>query len=242
MKHPIKILINSFYKNSQAVSHLMKGMRKNKNFNNFQFIICVGGHTELSEYKVTARRNVASIKCPHNSIDFTGIVTVAENQHRDLFNDSDYYFYLHDTCAVGPNFLSHVSNIDISNNPLGIPLLRRYAKNIGVYSNKLILQHRGFATTRLKNKDNNLAMEYKKKGISWEDLFFTKKPGRSVMNTSLINPKQKEPRVVREGPVDYYKTGTLRDVFYWPSLDLYKIQANNKHILKSVRNNAVLDL
>ena len=232
----IKILINSFYKNTQARQHLMRSLRNNKNYTDFQFIICIGGYTELSEYKITKRKNVAFIKCPHNSIDFTGIITVIENQHDDLFNDGDYYFYIHDTCAAGGNFLSRVSDLDISNNPLSIPLLSRYSKNMGIYSNQLIMKHQKFVISpHLKNTDNNLALKYKREGVSREDHLFR----RPKLNWSSCLCTRE---IMHERAVDYYKTGILRDVFYYPSVDLYKMQANNPRLIKNPRQNAILDL
>ena len=74
-----------------------------------------------------------------------------------------------------------------------------------------------------KNTDENKCHSYKIDAILNEDYIFIHDSNNMQLSGC---------RNVCEGPLDYYKTGTMRIVEYYNNLDLYKIKANWKLIEK----------
>jgi hypothetical protein len=130
----MKILINSHINSKIALEHLLESMKALDEFEQYEFIICIGGYYNCN-YELFKNKNITYIHCNHNSIDFTALITMFE-----LFseNKNDYYLYLHDTCRIGNQFYNKLKaiestiNIDISS----IRINKRYSMNIGVYSQK----------------------------------------------------------------------------------------------------------
>lgn len=221
----MKLLINSYKNNQIALDVLLDSLKAIPEFLNIECIVCVGGFTDDEGYTISSDNNISYIKCNHNSIDYTAFVTVAENQETSLFNEEDHYFYMHDTCKAGPQFIENINKIDTTN-MLGKPLLGKHSKNIGVYSNEIIMKHKYFLTAKTKNTDDSQAMKYKDLGYRWEDAIFRMHGGRQKMPGCLIRDDDQPGKIEVSKPVDYYGTGNLRIVSYYPAMDLYKIQAN----------------
>jgi hypothetical protein len=133
-----------------------------------------------------------------------------------LPKQNEYYFYLHDTCVVGPNFLKNISLIDLKD-VTSLRLKTFPSMNIGIYSNNIIHKFSDILLT-YKNTDHSKLQEFKTKGQKNEDLIFN-----MDNNNKLINNKDNFLSVSE--PYDYYGTGVLRVVEYY-DLDLYKIKAN----------------
>lgn len=214
------ILINSHPSSELALDLLMKGLRECEEFNQFNIIVCEGGHMDNESYKLRTDKNITHVQCNHNSIDFTALITVVENQHHEPFKSTTHYFYMHDTCKVGPRFLYNIQQIDV-NGLLGKPLLGKHSKNIGIYSNEILMYHKRFLVAKTKNTDEKNAMKYKEKGYHMEDAIFKMHHGRVKMPGKLAKKKRKQSK-----PQDVYGTGNLRIIHYYPDIDLYKIQAN----------------
>ena len=71
--------------------------------------IFVGGYDVNYGY-VKLSTNINKFSSPHNSMDFTGLISVIE---MDI--QSDFWFLLHDTCYVGKNFYNTVKNFNYEN-------------------------------------------------------------------------------------------------------------------------------
>lgn len=64
-------------------------------------------------------------------------------------------------------------------------------------------------------------MKYKIDGVKWEDYIF-----KNDKNNIILENYNSSQHRNRTDPIDYYKTGTMRIVEYYPNLDLYKFKAN----------------
>jgi len=211
----MKILINSHNKSQKALDALFQSMKKCENFKNFEIIVCIGGHYELENYITEKQENITYIKCPHNSIDFTALITVME-LYGNMPNTN--YLYIHDTCTVGPNFFINVENIERTyTNITTLKLAPYYAMNIGVYSSEVLAHNKQFLLNQ-KNTDEAKVQHFKIKGVDNEDSIFIRD-----INSRVIYEKG---LTKATGPLDCYGTGVMRIVLYYESLDLYKIKAN----------------
>jgi hypothetical protein len=133
--------------------------------------------------------------------------------YRNVFRN-EYYVYLHDTCRVGKNFLAILNKMDLTN-VTSIKINKMFSMNMGIYSQKIINEFGDFLLTK-KNTDHSKLMEFKLR--SHEDYIFN-----NDKNNILLNNYE---GWLATGPTDYYGTGTMRIVEYYPNLDIYKIKAN----------------
>ena len=106
----MKIVINTHVKGSIALNHLLDSMRKQKEFNEYEILIVIGGYYNHDTYKCRTEDNITYIECNHNSIDLTSLIAIFD-LYKDL--EEEYYFYLHDTCKVGDNFYQKLKSIDL---------------------------------------------------------------------------------------------------------------------------------
>ena len=211
--HVLKVVINSHKSNKIALEHLLQSMSQCDEFQSFCIIVCIGGYHDLDTYDVSEAQNITYIKCNHNSIDFTGLIALAELYSKDT---NVYYMYLHDTCKVGRSFFRKLNEIDLQG-VTSIRINKRFSMNIGVYCQSVINNFQQFL---LQNKfvDSKRAAFAKRESIRLEDHLFK----NDKHNIVLGNYDGWQ----WSGPTDYYNTGTLRIVEYYPNLDLYKIKAN----------------
>jgi hypothetical protein len=89
--------------------------------------------------------------------------------------------------------------------------------NMGIYSTKIINEFNEFLLSN-KNTDENICLECKAKCVISEDYIFKNDPNNKLLDNYDGHNYT--------GPSDYYNTGTMRIVEYYPNLDLYKIKAN----------------
>lgn len=209
----MKIVINSHINGNVALNHLLESMKIYKEYQDYEIIIIIGGYYDNPDYEIVKNENITYIKCNHNSIDFTGLITLNE-LYRDNIND--YYLYLHDTCKVGENFFKIIQSIDLTN-VSSIRIIRSHSMNIGIYSQKLINTFTEFLSNQ-KNTNINECATFKKRGVYNEDYIFINDNNNIVLNNYNGGNYT--------GPLDYYNTGTMRIIEYYPNLDIYKMKAN----------------
>jgi len=209
----MKIVINSHIRSYRALPHLLESMKIPEEFKDFEIIVFIGGYYDLKTYETEKVDGFTIIRCNHNSIDFTGLISLSE-----LFSDNidEYYFYMHDTCKIGNDFYKKLNSIDLTNAST-IKIHKLYSMNMGVYSQRVI-NHFKPVLFNLKNTDESRSMEFKKKGLDYEDFIFK----NDTNNITLGDYND----WIHGDPVDYYQTGTMRIVEYHPNLDLFKIKAN----------------
>jgi hypothetical protein len=214
----MQIVINSNKNFTKALDKLLSSLENCKEYNDYNIIVCIGGYYELNNnYEILKLKdNLMYIKVSHNSIDFTGLITVLENEK--LFDN--YFFYLHDTCVVGTNFLKILKEVSLENITT-YKIKLRSSMNIGIYSLPIIKKNSDFLLKQ-KNLDKSNEMTKKKSGVSLEDYIFKNDNNVKVLN----NPSGEH--ISRSKPIDYYNTGTMRVIDYYDGIDLYKIKANWK--------------
>ena len=205
----MKIVINSHSKSNIALQHLLESLKEN-DINYCEVIVVIGGYYHLNNYEITKDKNITYISANHNSIDFTGLITLLE-----LYNNTnEYYMYLHDTCKIGKNFYKKIKSIDLTS-VSSIKINKPFSMNIGIYSQRIINEFSDFLLSK-KNTNENDCIQFKSNGN--EDYIFNNDPNNIVLdNYDGWN---------YTGPMDYYNTGIMRIVEYYPNLDLYKIKAN----------------
>lgn len=208
----MKIVINSHINSTIALKHLLESMKSQKEYNEFEIIITIGGYYNIPTYDIKKIDNITYIYCNHNSIDFTALITLYE-----LYNENinEYYFYLHDTCKVGNVFYEKLKLIEI-NNSSSIRLKEGFTMNIGIYSQKILNDFKDFLLS-VKNTDENRCLEFKDKSILLEGYIF---------NIDKTCKTFEDKGYTSSEPTDYYNTGTMRIVEHYNNLDLYKIKAN----------------
>jgi hypothetical protein len=207
----MKIVINSHIKSNIALHHLLKSLKEN-DINYCDVIVIIGGHYNLNNYKITKDENIRYILANHNSIDFTGLITLLELYSH---NTNEYYVYLHDTCRIGKQFYNKIKSIDLTN-VSSIKINKNFSMNIGIYSQVIINNFKDFLLSK-KNTNENECMRYKSVNYNEDYIFNNDKNNKLLDNYNAWN---------YTGPTNYYNTGTMRIVEYYPNLDLYKIKAN----------------
>lgn len=218
------IVINSHINSAIALNHLLHSLKEKEEFTSHKFIIAIGGYYELEQPDIVDEGNIKYIKCNHNSIDFTGLITIMEMYESDVDN---MYLYLHDTCKVGNQFFSKLKSIEQMTIISSMKIKHSRSMNIGIYSQKLINSFKPFLLS-MKNMSKEREIEFKTRWNS-EDHIFNNDPYNFVLNN--YNEHQ------FTGPMDYYGTGTQRIVEYYPNLDLYKIKANYGQIGNPIMSN-----
>jgi hypothetical protein len=202
----MKIVINSHKNSSIALEVLLKSLPEG-----IEIIICIGGFYDSIPYEIEKKENITTIKCNHNSIDWTSFIALVET---NVVPDG-HIFYMHDTCKVGPNFLEKINKINLVNiTTISISNQSRNM-NMGFYSIDY-LKKMASLIIQQKNISEEKVQEFKIRGIQTEDYLF---------NKNLNNKKLAGFPTISE-PTDYYGTGILRKVYYYETIDLYKMQAN----------------
>ena len=207
----MKIVINSHKQNSLARTHLLESMEMKKEFLSFEIIMVIGGCKD--NYEINKIGNITYIKCNHNSIDFTGLITLLELYSANI---NEHYFYMHDTCKIGDGFYGKLGKINLTN-VSSIKMNERFSMNMGIYSQKIINKSKDFLL-KMKNVDENKCMDYKILCVKNEDYIF--KNDRNNYSFENYNGWCYTP------PRDYYGTGVQRIVEHYPNFDIYKIKAN----------------
>lgn len=179
-----------------------------------------GGHDKRSVIK---KNNYTLIELDHNSIDFTGLIDIVENEI-----ESDYWFNIHDTCKVGTKFCELLYNIPQSY-PDKIALYESPSMNIGLYKYSYLLKHTD-KILNLKNKDYSEKQLKKKK--EWctfcEDyIMYMLRDSLPVLYNSDLQDKI----VVNQ---ESWYGERQRIIEYYPQLDLYKCKANYHRLMKPI--------
>jgi len=168
----------------------------------------IGGYDEYK--KIENDKGINVYQVPHNSIDFTGLISIIE-----LNLKSDYWFLLHDTCYVGDHFYNQIIKHNHITDTIRLTS-DGYNMNMGAYKQEYLdgIRDRVLA---FKNTDYSEAavMKFKVNAIHWEDKLL-------VPNSPAYNNAK---RIVSDG-TNVYSTGVNRIKEYYPDIDIYKIKAN----------------
>lgn len=170
----------------------------------------IGGCDEYK--KIDNIENINLYQCNHNSIDFTGLISILE-----LNIKNEYWFLLHDTCYVGINFYTILLKKILIMTDNTFPLCRESNMNIGIYKWDYLQSIKDELITKFKNTNYNedTILEYKKFGVSNEGIFL--KNNNIVLNNSS--------RSVSE-PINFYNNGIMRIIENFSDIDFFKVKAN----------------
>lgn len=215
----IKICVNSTKEYSEKTLPILIPSLINSGINSEDIFVFEGGH-----YKRTVTKTDAYnlIQTDNNTIDFTALIDIVENEL-----ESDYWFYIHDTCKVGSKFKELLYNIPRIR-PDKIALAYIYSMNIGSYKYEYLLKHRN-RLLEIKNQDYSRdgIQRCKLWGVYAEDYMLHQ---LTDSRTYIYNPYLSKHSVLDN--INWYDTNIKRRTEYHPKLDLYKSKSNFNGIKK----------
>lgn len=191
----IKFIINTYInQNKYIYEKLIKSLIDN-NIDPKNIYLVIGGcEEEKSEINSI---NFHYVK--HNSYDHTGLINIIDKNIK-----SDYWFVLHDTCSVGPNFYSKLLKKSFAEHN---PILEEGWLNMGLFSQRFIDENKKYILS-LRNCDKMQAI-------------LSEKMYPRLGKSSFLNSKSDYDL---QSAFDVYGDNTERSVVYFPEIDLYKYQ------------------
>ncbi len=233
----LKFLINSNVKNEHIVLNKLIDSFYNQNTNDYiventDILVVLGGSDKNFFEK---RTKYCVLGVTHNSIDYTAFIAIIEHIYSLIDNHfviPDYWFYLHDTCELGPSFLKllrpHVDTLYLYNYCIK-PLTYSKSMNIGIYKYTFMLNKKDlFLQLRSKDYPSQEEIQYfKKLGVNAEDFIFKYDYDEHSYKHSFT-PQHISDRIVdiEDKKIIYENSNTLRITEYFPVLDFYKYKAN----------------
>lgn len=175
--------------------------------------VFLGGGDPHQGYLKSADADINKYIIPHNSFDYNSHISIL-----DLELQFKYFFYMHDTCIVGPKFLESISNYNPDH--LCKPIVDIASMNSGMYNRELLEKNR----EHLMSARN---IDYSESGIQISKKY-------NVANENYLF-KNNFSEVYGNKPAhlsnyrNYYGTNTDRLVEYYESIDLIKFKANFQH-------------
>jgi len=171
----------------------------------------IGGHDTYES--VNNKYNINLYKSSHNSIDFTGLISVL-----DLKIKADYWFLLHDTCMAGKNFFTEISKVNLNSDTIALTSNNR-SMNMGAYSEQHIHNNK----EKLNSYRGSSSIDYniqklKKKLIDEEDIFLLSKDKHSFSKV--------ERKIIDSNNI--YDSSVKRITEYFSDIDFYKMKSNWK--------------
>ena len=146
----VKFLINSVNYNgfiSSCLNSLISSLRSQVSNED---IVVVQGNSNSEG--VTTETNYTLVKVKHNSMELTALIAVLDNQS-NLGTLPDVWFYLHDTCDVGPNFITRLNTMDLSNDVR----VHWSVSNLGVYKNSTLVSNSSVTFENIPQADSTPA-------------------------------------------------------------------------------------
>ncbi len=169
-------------------------------------IVFIAGYSKRNSY---FRDGIEFIELDHNSFENSAFVDIVENDLK-----SDYWFFIHDTCKVGPKFKNLMLNVPP--NAEKVALRKWPSMSIGLYSDRYIKKYKNkLMKIKNKNYDENILMKEKLWGIPNEDyILWLEEPE----NTFIY--KNYGMQVIDNE--NWFGQKTKRITEYHKNLDLYK--------------------
>lgn len=183
-----------------------------------------------------SRGNVVTVRSPHNAFDWTGLMALLEVP--DLRRD--WYFYLHDTCTVGKDFLRKTGEVmrfvrdsgdlatkklvqDPTDEPIDHDVKTTasfyfHSMNIGLYSRSALEAHAGLVREFVDRARGADVQTIKKLAVETEDHVFR----ANSRNHTFLGAQDP----TYEPISDVYGEGIPRMTLYFPCVDLFKHKAN----------------
>lgn len=196
---PVKFVISSHISMYEyTIPKLLDSLIKTNSISPDNILVVIGG---AEEETIEINKGVTYAYVTHNSYDHTAFITIFEKNFT-----GDYWFALHDTCSVGPDFHNNVKS------KLGSPecvcVLKDGWLNMGLFRSDFINSHKDYILS-LKNCN-------KMQAILSETLY-----GR-MGETDYYD---KVPNIKQVGFEDVYGDGVERLIMYFSEMDMYKYQS-----------------
>lgn len=215
-ENKLKFLINSNIKNFEVTFPKLIHSFPSEVSN--QDILVVVGNSDKVKFSVCDKYCKLEVK--HNSVDYTSLIAVVENN--DILSKHfvlpEFWFYLHDTCECGKDFLPKLTHF-IPHLTKNKSLTLFPSMNLGVYKHSFLFTHS--IELLLKRSSDNPPYDevYKLKCgcVSDEDFLF------KIENDIPFTGVTKGVKLTR--PQSIYH-GAKRITEYYEVLDLYKYKAN----------------
>lgn len=199
----MKIIINS---NMSYFPYSYEKISKNqvyiKNKSSFLFIVGAANEEKIDE-------NIIYTKL--NSLDFNAMIYLLKNP--DIIEE-DKFFYTHDTCDFGPNFMNLLQqkSDELVNGRLFIR--SHESAYVGIYTKQKIKDYEEQIMSFCNYEHSVEKLNYLKTMVIHNESF--------ILRSSPFLCKDREVT----GPFDIYDNGVLRISEYFPELDYYKFKAN----------------
>jgi hypothetical protein len=226
----IKICVNSTKNYSEKTLPIIIPSLIEAGIDPEDIFVFEGGYYERSVIK---KDTYTLIQTDNNTIDLTGLIDIVENEL-----ESDYWFYIHDTCKVGLKFKQLLYNIPESL-PDKIALTVHPSMNIASYKYSCLMKYK------------NILLKYKNRDYSEKKLKQLKEWNTHCEDLILHKPHQTGIGMVgiHSDTIEFYNQeisdcikienqnwygGVKRIVEYYPQLDLYKSKANYHRTIKPI--------
>ena len=199
------IVINAISPNDPASIKILNSIPSNKSI-----ILVTQGGDNLTLLK----NNIINLVVPHNSIDFTGIIGILENNFLQEKLVNSIIFYTHATAEFGSNFFN-LFKVQSSQ-----MLTRTPSMNIGTYEYDKLQSIKPFILN-FKSSDypsREEIVELKLNAINVEDIIF------KILKVENVYCEKNKIKIKPQS--DIYNTGTQRIIEYYTELDFYKFKAN----------------
>ena len=199
----MKIIINS---NITYFPYSYEKISKNEVYKNNKdkFLFIVGACEE-------EKKDENIIYTKTNSLDFNAMIYLLKNP--DII-DEDRFFYTHDTCDFGPNFINLLE--EKANEVVTGRLFIRSQESayVGIYTKQKIKDYEKKIMAFYNFENSAEKLNYLKTMVIHNESF--------ILRSSPFLCKTREVT----GPFDVYNNGILRISEYFPELDYYKFKAN----------------
>lgn len=202
----VKIIIGShekFYKKTLPVilSSLMKSEIKKTNI-----IVFIAGKEKSYQ---TDYSDIEFRFLDHNSFENSAFIDIIES---DL--SSPFWFFIHDTCKVGPNFKKLMLNVPEYVEK--VALRSWQSMSIGLYSNQYVLRYKDkLMSVKNTNYEENNLIERKLWGMPNEDLILWLEEPEKTYFYNIYDLKVTDRK-------NWFGEKTKRFTEYHSNLDLYK--------------------
>ncbi len=215
-QNKLKFLINSNTKNFACTFPKLIASFP-ETVSNEDILVVIGNSDKVA---FTKCERFCKLEVQHNSVDYTAFIALIEEDSliKSNFVIPEFWFYLHDTCELGKDFISKLSSF--------LPALTKNksvtlfpSMNLGVYKHDFFFKDTQILLSK-RSSNNPLYDEvYKLKCdcVTTEDFLF-KIENDTPFTGNVKGMKGTGPRNI------YY--GVPRITEYYEVLDLYKYKAN----------------
>ena len=214
----VSVVITSFAGNAVALDACLAGLRMCPEFPEANVVVVVGGSSssEGSDEKKVSD-GVTIIPSARNVFDLTGLLVLAFD--RPDLCPANAFFYIHDTCVPGPEFLARVAKIVANrvHHTKCLALTRYPSMNMGVYPTD--------ADSLAKFRDVLRPFLDLRGDIAHVKDVVTRNEDVVFLAAGDACDRLDGP-MMQSSPCDFYGRGVMRVVERFPDVDLIKIKAN----------------